>query len=579
LVEQFSIDDYVVFHADAIPTQGPRASGGVSTYFKMETFVTGKLVKLTCPVWWALAVRWVRGDSPGLVIVNTYAAMHTTGVSYVDFEVFFNYVNDLRSTYGMDEFVILGDMNVDRFCRANPSKREERQVLTGIAELERVGFRTIPDCPLVTFPDASTTLDYVCFSSGLHLGADGWRVEEWLNCQHLPVVASLHWPGTSTLAASTLCRREPNLRFSRESFDALRELLAVCLKGVGVFPDPGHAYSTIVEAFLMYGHARDNLPSQNGLSWWRYVPTHLQSRLAELEADGQFLARDWIEGTSNFTTDEVIGFRRELNEVSALCRDFAEKAIMEEMQGQFPSHALCWKVLRRIRGSTPTVAIDIGTLSDHFQRIFHRRDRPLMIAPDQQHGWGSTAPGERHLDSPFSDRELKRALKDLNGQAGTGPERIPSQVIKDVFADDSARSSLLILMNACFQTGTIPEEWGMAELFILHKGKGPLNVSDNYRAIALSNDFRRVYQRLIQARLSSWSTAHNATGDMQFGFKSGTGMIEAIFVLRTFVLYVTRILCVPVFAIFIDLRKAFPSLSRAKTIETLRKKRVPWKVT
>jgi hypothetical protein len=66
---------------------------------------------------------------------------------------------------------------------------------------------------------------------------------------------------------------------------------------------------------------------------------------------------------------------------------------------------------------------------------------------------------------------------------------------------------------------------------------------------------------------------------MQFGFKSGTGTLDAIFVLRTFMFYVTRVLKVPGFAVFIDLRKAFPSLSRVKTVDILRKKRVPEKLT
>jgi hypothetical protein len=66
---------------------------------------------------------------------------------------------------------------------------------------------------------------------------------------------------------------------------------------------------------------------------------------------------------------------------------------------------------------------------------------------------------------------------------------------------------------------------------------------------------------------------------MQFGFKAGTGTTEAIFVLRSFMFYVTRVLKVPAFAVFIDLRKAFPSLSRVKTVETLRRKGVPEKIT
>jgi hypothetical protein len=225
------------------------------------------------------------------------------------------------------------------------------------------------------------------------------------------------------------------------------------------------------------------------------------------------------------------------------------------------------------------VAIDVGTLQSHFSAIFHRRDRPLIIVEDPIDGWGETLPGDAHLDMPFTDRELRTALRDLNGQAGTGPERIPSQTIKDVFDSAEVRPILLLLMNIVFQEGVIPNEWGLAELFVLFKGKGLPTVSDNYRAIALSNDFRRVYERLIQLRLTSWSLTNNATGSMQFGFKSGTGTIDAIFVLRTFVLFATRVMCVPAFAIFIDLRKAFPSLSRSKTVSVLKQRRVPKNLT
>jgi hypothetical protein len=298
-----------------------------------------------------------------------------------------------------------------------------------------------------------------------------------------------------------------------------------------------------------------------------------------MELDAQFLARRWMEGRADFTISEVISFRRELNQLSALCRNLAETAIMNEMRSQFPNHALCWKILRKLRTPDQAVAIDVGTLQQHFSAIFHRRDRPLFIAEDPVEGWGNTLPGDKHFDMPFTDRELVQALKDLNGSAGTGPERVPSQTIKDTFQDAEVRPILLILMNICFQEGIMPTEWGLAELFVLFKGKGLPTVSDNYRAIALSNDFRRVYERLVQSRLGAWSASVNAKGSMQFGFRKGTGTVDAIFVLRTFMLFATRVLKVPGFAVFIDLKKAFPSLSRVKIVEVLRKKRAPSKVT
>jgi hypothetical protein len=119
--------------------------------------------------------------------------------------------------------------------------------------------------------------------------------------------------------------------------------------------------------------------------------------------------------------------------ISKQCFQLAEAAILQELRSKFPSHTLCWKVLKRLRCPEPTVAIDVGTLQGHFPSIFHRRDRPLYIVEDLREGWGKTRGGEEHLDEPFTDQELVTALRDLNGQAGTGPARIPSQAIKEVF--------------------------------------------------------------------------------------------------------------------------------------------------
>jgi hypothetical protein len=71
---------------------------------------------------------------------------------------------------------------------------------------------------------------------------------------------------------------------------------------------------------------------------------------------------------------------------------------------------------------------------------------------------------------------------------------------------------------------------------------------------------------------------NNATGSLQFGFKAGSGTLEAVFVLRSVMFFVTRVLKIPGFAVFINLRKAFPRLSRVKTIDVLRRKRVPSKI-
>jgi hypothetical protein len=52
-------------------------------------------------------------------------------------------------------------------------------------------------------------------------------------------------------------------------------------------------------------------------------------------------------------------------------------------------------------------------------------------------------------------------------------------------------------MNVCFQERVMPADWGQAELFVLFKGKGLPTLADNYGAIPLSNNFRRIYEHLV----------------------------------------------------------------------------------
>ncbi len=500
--EQMSILDYVAFHAEALPSMG-HPVGGLSSYFRITSFAEGRLIKLTPPVWWMLAVRWSREPKRSMVFVNVYAALHTQGVDQADLDLFFDYVHELRTEFGHDEVLIMGDFNMDRFWRPNPAGREERSMLEWLRELENADFRVLPERPVVTYADANTTLDYILLSPSLGQRLSSWRVEDNINCQHLPLTASftLDEAAATTTGDSVLVPRQPNLRFSSTAIDSIQNLLSDTLSSVASFPSVDTLYEIIVRSFFVFGVEKRSGVVGQGSSWWRYVPTDLQIKLRDLEQDAQFLASQWASGRSLFTVQEVISMRRELNNLAKVCFSSAESALLQDLRTQFPNQGLCWKVLKKLRNPSPTVAIDVGTLWQHFSTLFHRRDRPLQIMPDVTEGWGATKEGEEEFDEPFTDEEMVRALRDLNGQAGTGPERIPARAIKEVFADNDARCVLLTLMNLCFQEGVVPEPWGLAELFVLYKGKGLPTLADSYRAIALSDDFRRVYERLVQLKL------------------------------------------------------------------------------
>lgn len=574
--EQLVIRGYVAHHAPAVPSYGHNVCG-VSSYFRLDTFSGGVIQRKDSPLPWVLTVRWVRPDGTGITFINIYAAIYTAGVLQTDFDLLGEYIEDLRSSYGADSFVVAGDLNIDRFRRPSPRDAKERTMLTIVDNLLADGFQALPSQPVATFVDSGSTLDYALVSGDVFVRK--WELEENMTCQHVPLSVDLLVP--SPPVPLNMPTRKSNLKFTDSDVTRVRELLALCSSS-NYGRSIESLYSSLESCFLCAGVSSpnsDNMRRDTPASWWRYVPQDSRELIKQLEDEAASIFDSWCANPSSVSVTEVVDYRRRATREGTRVRREADAAIQREMGQEFPDQSLCWKILRRIRNPVQDVVIDIGTLQSHFTKVFHRRDRPLFHVADPVDGWGTTKATEAHLDLPFTDDELVAALRALNGTAATGPELVPSRIIKEVFGDQASRIPLLCLMNACWCEGKIPRAWGESELFILYKGKGSRSLADNYRAIALSNDFRRVFERLVGARLSSWIRIHDATGRMQFGFKRGSGTLDAIFTLRTALLHATRVMERPAYAVFVDIRKAFPSTSRGKILETFRLNQVPSKIT
>ncbi len=435
-------------------------------------------------------------------------------------------------------------------------------------------FQIFPKNAEPTFVDAGTTIDYFALSPELYVR--DFKLLGIMLCQHVPLALEVLFDLDDV--ATVLPCREPNLLFPTDRLLMTRDVLRL-LTSVGSLPSTvNELYNKIESAFLSCGLLKKvRCEFTASESWWRLVPGDIRRKLETLETVSVHRTRAWVAREVDAPSiEELIDMRREYAEVCTAARRAADINLQQQMMDCFPDPSLCWKVIRKIRNPSSAVAIDVGTLQAHFTRIFHKRDRPVVLTsgPDT----GTDTGHHNQLNLPFTDQEMKTALKELNGSAAVGPERIPSQALKEVFKDDNARSLLLVLMNRCWSDGVIPQPWGQSELFILYKGKGLRTLSDNYRAIALSNDFRRVFERLVGARLAKWSALTEATGRMQFGFKKGVSTLDAIFVVRAFLFFSTRVLKRPGVAMFVDLRKAFPSMSRPKIISSLSELGVPVKI-
>ncbi len=265
-------------------------------------------------------------------------------------------------------------------------------------------------------------------------------------------------------------------------------------------------------------------------------------------------------------------FRSEYKATFDAARRSAEKKIGASLSAKARSHTTCWNLLRKIRSPSRAVAIDANTLVNHFSSVFYDPNEPLFF---DLATLGITAPSDFEI-TLFSDDELVRALKLLNSQAATGPQRVASRYIKHVFQEAKARIPLLYLMNWCFRQGVVPSKWGLSEVFVLYKGKGDVTDPVNYRGINLNDDFLRLYERLLDARMQIWLRQTRPWGSQQFGFSRGVGTENAFLCLEALSGYCTRVLKIPLFATFVDLQRAFPSMLRSKALQVLNEMGLPY---
>ena len=163
--------------------------------------------------------------------------------------------------------------------------------------------------------------------------------------------------------------------------------------------------------------------------------------------------------------------------------------------------------------------------------------------------------------------ETKNIFKKMKKNSSPGYVGIPIKVFSE--AIDNLVTPITLIFNRCLQTGVIPDEWNVAIVTPIYKGKGSKFDFNSYRPISVISPISKAFETIIARRLIDYFEENNLFSDHQFGFRK---QLSTEIALNTIIENWRESIDRGdwTLAIFIDLRKAFDLVDHQLLISKLK---------
>ena len=160
------------------------------------------------------------------------------------------------------------------------------------------------------------------------------------------------------------------------------------------------------------------------------------------------------------------------------------------------------------------------------------------------------------LNEEFTMEEVATNIKALKSGKASSIDMISNEILKSL--DSNHLAFLINFFNVCFENGVYP--WNENVISPLHK-KGKISNPDNYRAIAVSSAIGKIFSSILLNRLQRFREENCPDPLNQLGFTKGAQTYDHILTMQTIASKYKKY-HKPVYAIFVDFKKAFDSVCR-----------------
>ena len=167
--------------------------------------------------------------------------------------------------------------------------------------------------------------------------------------------------------------------------------------------------------------------------------------------------------------------------------------------------------------------------------------------------------------TPVNKNDLIRQISSLKNNSAAGYDDISPNIIKQTHSE--IITPLLYIFNLIFQTGIVPSSFKLSVVVPIHKGGSKSDIG-NYRPISLISCFAKIFEKCLKDRLMDFVYKNRILSNNQYGFLKNSSTADALYNVTN---EITHNLnnnkkCI---AVFIDLAKAFDTVSHKKLFDVL----------
>ena len=148
-------------------------------------------------------------------------------------------------------------------------------------------------------------------------------------------------------------------------------------------------------------------------------------------------------------------------------------------------------------------------LNKQYQSVFSKEDPTSIPTPSE-----ASFPSMPEI--VISQEGVLKLLKDLKENKASGPDNIPSRVLK--VAAEPVSLCLQLLFTASLRTGTVPNDWKQANITPVFKN-GERFKASNYRPVSLTCVCSKLMEHVVVSQVMGHSDQHNILVDCQHGFR------------------------------------------------------------